>query len=168
MMMRAWILPLCALLCSCASPSQNPQPEVDVVGERAAVEATLDALHREAAQANEDAYFALFAPDGVFLGTDATERWTVEEFRAYAHPHFAKGKGWTYTVKTRHVSLSDDGAFAWFDETLDNKGLGDCRGSGALRNTAGAWKIVQYNLTIPIPNALAKEFAERIREQPGE
>ncbi len=162
MTVRAWVPLLCLLLCSCAS-SGPPREEVDVEREAQRVEETLDALHREASQANEAAYFALFASDGVFLGTDGTERWSVEEFRAYAHPHFAEGKGWTYTVKSRHVSVSADGSFAWFDEALDNEGLGDCRGSGALRNEAGAWKIVQYNLTIPLPNALAKEFAERIR-----
>jgi SnoaL-like domain len=101
----------------------------------------------------------------LFLGTDASERWTVDEFRAYAHPHFAAGEGWTYRVTERHLDVSPDGAHAWFDELLENDGLGTCRGSGVLRWRAGRWWVVQYNLTIPVPNELAADLAERIRAQ---
>ena len=37
-------------------------------------------------------------------------------------------------------------------------------GDGVLVLTDGVWRIVQYNLTFPIPNDLAKEFSEKIRE----
>ena len=50
------------------------------------VTAALDDFHDAAAKADEDRYFGRFAPGGVFLGTDATERWDVKAFRAYAHP----------------------------------------------------------------------------------
>ncbi|HEY6136276.1 MAG TPA: nuclear transport factor 2 family protein [Thermoanaerobaculia bacterium] len=43
---------------------------------------------------------------------------------------------------------------------------GECRGSGVLRKIGGEWKISHYNLTIPIPNALAKRVVEMIRSQP--
>lgn len=100
----------------------------------------------------------------MFLGTDATERWTVEQFRAYAEPHFAAGKGWTYRSTERHVAVDPAGAYAWFDELLDNEKLGTCRGSGVLRREGGAWKVVLYDLSIPIPNALAYDVAEQIRK----
>ena len=58
----------------------------------AQVSAVLDDWHAAAAAADEERYFRHFAPNAVFLGTDATHRWTVEEFRRYAHPFFAKGK----------------------------------------------------------------------------
>jgi hypothetical protein len=132
----------------------------------AAAAKVLDELHAQASAADEERYFALFAKDGVFLGTDATERWTVEQFRAYAHPVFSQGKGWTYTVKTRNLAVDPSGAWAWFDELLENAKLGTCRGTGALRREAGGWKIVQYDLTIPIPNDLAEDFAARIKAQP--
>lgn len=128
-----------------------------------AVEATLDAFHRAASEADGDTYFDLFAPDGVFLGTDATERWTVQEFREYARPHFTRGRGWTYTPLERHVTVAADGATAWFDERLHNDGLGETRGSGVLVNRGGRWKVAQYNLAIPIPNELAPEVVTRIR-----
>lgn len=134
--------------------------DVDAV---AAVETVLDDFHRAASEADGDTYFGLFAAEGVFLGTDATERWTVEEFRAYAKPYFDQGRGWTYTPLERHVSISDNGDTAWFDERLHNDGLGETRGSGVLVWRDGAWKVAQYNLTIPVPNELAADLVERIR-----
>ncbi|MBZ0089190.1 MAG: nuclear transport factor 2 family protein, partial [Thermoanaerobaculia bacterium] len=46
---------------------------------------------------------------------------------------------------------------------LDSATYGACRGSGVLEKTATGWKIAQYNLSIPIPNDLAKELVTRIR-----
>ena len=70
---------------------------VPAFGESAsAVTAVLDDWHAAAAAADEGRYFGHFAPGAVFLGTDATERWTVDEFRRYAHPYFAKGKAWSF------------------------------------------------------------------------
>ena len=132
-----------------------------------AVEAVLDGWHAAAANADERRYFDGFAPEGVFLGTDASERWTVEEFRRYAHPHFAKGKAWSFRAVSRHVTFSENGAVAWFDEALDTPNLGPARGSGVLVKIAGEWKIAQYNLSIPIPNELAKDFKRRIEDYLG-
>lgn len=126
---------------------------------------TLDALHLAAAQADEETYFNLFAPNAVFLGTDATERWPLNDFKDFALPYFQGESAWVYTVIERHFDLAPDGGFAWFDERLRNARLGETRGSGAMRKIGGQWKIVQYNLTIPIPNELADEVAQMIREQ---
>lgn len=118
--------------------------------------ATLDRFHVAASAADEAAYFALFADGGVFLGTDAKERWTVPEFRAYAHPRFAAGKAWSFRASRRNVDVR--GQTAWFDEDLETEKLGPARGSGVLvRDASGAWKVAQYNLSIPIPN---ERFAE--------
>lgn len=134
-------------------------------GEPAApVAAVLDAWHAAAAAADEERYFGYFAPEGVFLGTDGGERWTVTEFRAFAHPHFAKGKAWSFTPRDRHVVFSPDGTVAWFDEALSTPNLGPCRGSGVLRKIAGEWKIAQYNLSVPIPNDLMDEVKARIEK----
>jgi len=130
------------------------------------VEAVLDDFHDAASVADEERYFAHFAPEGVFLGTDASERWTVDEFRAYAHPHFEKGLGWTYKARDRFVVFSPDGAVAWFDEMLDNTSYGELRGTGALRRIDGAWKIVQYNLTFTVPNDAVKDVVVRIKGEP--
>jgi len=128
------------------------------------VSAVLDDWHAAAAAADEARYFGHFAEKAVFLGTDATERWTVEEFRRYAHPYFAKGKAWSFKAIERHVAFSPDGSVAWFDEKLDTPNLGPSRGSGVLVKVGGDWKIAHYDLSVPIPNDLMKEFKERIEQ----
>jgi hypothetical protein len=128
------------------------------------ISTVLDDWHAAAAAADEARYFGHFAKDAVFLGTDATERWMVEEFRRYAHPHFAKGKAWSFKPVSRHVSFSADGSVAWFDEMLDTPNLGPSRGSGVLVRENGQWKIAQYNLSVPIPNDLMDDFKKRIEE----
>lgn len=128
----------------------------------AAVNAVLDDWHKAASQADEARYFGYFTPDAVYLGTDATERWTRDEFRAWAKPYFAKGQAWSFTAVSRHVSFSKDGAVAWFDEALSTTNMGPARGSGVLVKSGGTWKIAQYNLSVPIPNDLLPDFKERI------
>ncbi len=127
------------------------------------VAATLNTLHQAASAADYEAYSSVFAADAIFLGTDATERWTRDQFMGYAKPYFDQGRGWTYVMVERHVSIAADGATAWFDERLDNASYGETRGSGVLIKESGQWKISQYNLTIPMPNELAREFVDRIR-----
>jgi hypothetical protein len=129
-----------------------------------AVAAVLDGWHAAAAAADEEKYFAAFTSDAVFLGTDATERWTRDEFRRWAHPYFAKGKAWTYKSTARRIAFAPDRSVAWFDELLENAKLGTCRGSGVLVRRGETWKIAQYNLSIPIPNDLADDVTKRIEE----
>lgn len=126
--------------------------------------AMLDDFHDAAAKADEDRYFAHFHPRGLFLGTDASERWTLEEFKAFAMPYFQRDTAWTYEPRQRRVDVSDDGQWAWFDEALVNAKYGLCRGTGTLQRVGSDWKIVQYHLTMPIPNDLAVETANRISE----
>jgi hypothetical protein len=128
----------------------------------AQVGAVLDDWHQAAAVADEARYFAHFAPDGVFMGTDSTERWTVTAFRVWAKPYFDKKKAWSFQPRDRHVAFSADGKTAWFDEMLDTPNLGVCRGSGVLILLGGEWKIAQYNLSIPIPNNLANAIVKQI------
>ena len=132
----------------------------------AAVAALLDTLHASAARADEAAYFACFAQEGVFLGTDATERWTVPAFREYAHPLFAQGKGWTYVPQVRHVDVDRGGRVAWFDEVLRNEKYGACRGTGVAVRTRDGWRIAQYSLTFLVPNDAAGAVVETIRATP--
>jgi hypothetical protein len=138
-------------------PVQAPAPSA-----QSAVIAVLDDFHLAAAQADETRYFAHFDADAVFLGTDATERWTKAQFQAYAHPYFAKGKAWSFHATRRAITVSQDGKIAWFDEDLATPNLGPCRGSGVLILKEGAWKIAQYNLALTVPNGVAKELKTRI------
>jgi len=131
-------------------------------GPAAEVAAALDDFHDAAAKADAKRYFGRFAPEGVFLGTDPEERWTLAEFRKLFAPRFEGRSAWIYVPQSRQVTLQG-GAFATFDEVLGNARYGVCRGTGALRKIEGEWKLIQYNLSIPIPNALAPEFVDRIR-----
>lgn len=129
--------------------------------------AVLDDLHRLAAVADGDAYFALFEPDAVYIGTDASERWSLAEFRAFAEPYFSRGRGWDYRVLERHLFLSADERTAWFDERLHNASYGECRGSGVLVLGPHGWRIAQYVLSLPVPNELAGDLVKRIRALEG-
>lgn len=129
----------------------------------AATDEVLTNFHAAASEANGDLYFSLFAEGAVFMGTDATERWSVDQFKAFAEPYFSKGRGWTYKKTERHIFVSADGETAWFDEMLWNDTYGTCRGTGVLIRTEDGWRIAQYNLSIPIPNDLTRDFATRIK-----
>jgi CubicO group peptidase (beta-lactamase class C family) len=161
----AFVLGLAAS--SACAPSTSLRPTSPHVAE-GQVGAVLDAFHAAAARADEEAYFGAFAEGGVFLGTDASERWTVAEFRAYAHPHFAKKKAWSFRATRRTVRLAPDGMTAWFDEDLATANLGPARGSGVLVRTSpeAPWKIAHYNLSTVVPNP---RFAEvkRVIERPS-
>ena len=127
----------------------------------------LNELHQAASLAKADRYFDCFAPDAVFLGTDATERWELKDFKAYVKERFDQGKGWTYTPVSgaRHVTMDDAESIAWFDELLDNAKYGRCRGSGVLRKIGDQWKIAQYNLTFTVPNDVAGDVVNLIKQK---
>ena len=116
----------------------------------------LDSWHRAAGIADFDAYFNLMTSDAVFIGTDASENWQIEEFKAYAKPHFDKGKAWNFKAVERQIYVNDEGDYAWFDELLDTQ-MKLCRGSGVLRKESGDWKIAHYVLSLVIPNENVSE-----------
>jgi len=140
----------------------------DAATEKAAINSVLDLWHKAAAEARFKPYFALMTDDAIFIGTDATEYWTVEEFKAYAKPHFDKGKAWNFTPVERHIYLNDKNDFAWFDELLDTQ-MKLCRGSGILKKINGQWRIAHYVLSMTVPNdnvdevvKLKKEFDDNL------
>ena len=140
------------------APASSPDDDTKPIA------AVLDGFHDAASKADPRAYFAHWTDESVFLGTDATERWVGPAFRDFARPYFEKGTGWTYRPRDRHISLDAPGNVAWFDELLDNDKYGECRGSGILAKRDGAWWILQYNLSIPIPNDMAAAETARIAE----
>ncbi|ALO33858.1 protein with SnoaL 3 domain, NTF 2 superfamily [Colwellia sp. MT41] len=128
----------------------------------------LNNFHQAAANAQAKPYFNLLSQDAVFLGTDASERWSKEQFKTFVVPYFSKGKGWLYTPIERNITVIKAGQVAFFDELLFSDSYGTCRGSGVLIKTTQGWKISQYNLSIPMPNGLAKALVKQIKafEQP--
>ena len=133
--------------------------------QRAAIDALIDGLHQDAHEGNFQTYFDRYTPDAVFLGTDKSERWTIEEFKVYAEPAFEDGHGWTYLVKERN--WEGDGNTRWFDEVLVNEKLGHCRGTGVVELIDGEWKIAHYALTMLVPNAIAAEVGAQTQRMDG-
>jgi len=121
----------------------------------------LNGLHLDAHKGNFESYFDRYSTDAVFLGTDKTERWTIEEFKAYAKPAFSDGHGWTYEVIERN--WEGNGNIRWFDEILLNEKLGHCRGTGVTELINGEWKISHYALTMLVPNSIAAEVGSQTR-----
>ena len=131
----------------------------------------VDAWHKAAAEANFESYFSKMTQDGVFIGTDAGENWTVAEFKIFCKPYFDKGKAWDFKALERNVFISADGQYAWFDELLDTW-MKLCRGSGVLHKVDGQWKIAHYVLSVTVPNetiegviALKKEKDSLLRQK---
>ena len=63
-----------------AAPALAQEPE------ETAASAVLDAMHAAESAADGDALFRLFTENATYLGTDVTERWSVEAFEAFARP----------------------------------------------------------------------------------
>ena len=119
--------------------------------EMAAINTTLDAWHKAAADAKFDTYFNMMSDESIFIGTDATENWNKKAFMDFAKPYFDKGKAWSFTALERHVYFDKSGKMAWFDELLNTQ-MKICRGSGVLVKEGKIWKIKHYVLSMTIPN----------------
>ena len=128
----------------------------------------LDAWHKAAAKANFDDYFKLMTDDAIFIGTDPTENWTLQEFKEFSRPYFEAGKAWDFKAIERNIYHEENRRIAWFDELLDTH-MGICRGSGVMVKENGKWKVQHYVLSITIPNEnvdeitlLKKEFDQEL------
>lgn len=124
--------------------------------------AVIDAWHLAAAKADEDKFFGAMSADGVFLGTDASERWLREAMRKDMQKAFDKESAWDFKAKNRSIAVSADGRYAWWDELLDTW-MGVCRGSGVLERSGKEWKIKQYNLALMVPNDKIKKVMKLIK-----
>ena len=117
----------------------------------------IDAWHQAAAKANADVFFGSMSDNSIYIGTDATERWTKTEFMSFAKPYFDRGTAWDFKPYDRNVYVTSDGKIAWFSELLTTW-MGPCRGSGVLSKTKKGWKLEQYHLSVTVPNDIIKDF----------
>ena len=115
------------------------------------IDSIMDNWHLAAGEANFADYFDVLDSISVFIGTDASENWTKEQFSAFSKPYFDQGKAWSFKARERNVYFSQDSTVAWFDELLDTW-MGTCRGSGVLEIEKDAWKLKHYVLSVSIPN----------------
>lgn len=132
--------------------------------DRAEADTLLNAWHRAAATADADGFFGKMTKDGVYLGTDATERWLRDELRAWAKPAFEREVAWLFRPYNRKVYFTRDGRTAWFEELLDSPHMGICRGSGVLSKTAKGWRIRHYDLALMVPNERMETVQKALKE----
>ena len=119
----------------------------------------LDNWHLAATNAELDAYFSALDEKAIYIGTDASERWTKAEFFSFCEPYFKKGKAWDFKAYDRKIYFSEDGQTAWFNELL-NTWMGVCRASGVLTLKDNIWKISHYQLSVTVKNENMKQFLE--------
>lgn len=127
-----------------------------------AIPRILDEWYKAADKGDGERYFSRFTGEAIFLGTDATERWTASDFRARFKDNFNGVHAWTYVPIERHVTISPDQSVGWFDERLRSPKYGELRGAGVLVCSRGTWKIAQYNLSFLIPNDVAASVVDMV------
>ncbi|MBI1226545.1 MAG: hypothetical protein GC192_15025 [Bacteroidetes bacterium] len=128
-------------------------PDVDL----AAINKLMDDWHHAAAVADEDTFFGSMTADGIYLGTDASERWLRDEMKEWSKKYFERETAWAFTPHDRHVYFSENGQTAWFEELLDTW-MGPCRGSGVLVKTPDGWKIKHYDLAVAVANDIVNDY----------
>jgi hypothetical protein len=129
---------------------------------RKQINAFIDEWHDDAAHARM-AYFDKIAPNGIYIGTDKTELWNREQFKAWAKRFFDRKSAWSFKATKRNIYMSPDKKFIWFDELLDTQ-MGPCQASGVMRKTDKGFEIEHYQLSIAVPNEVADKVTKLVKE----
>jgi hypothetical protein len=162
--MKRLILACTLFLASLAACAQTQDAEL-----AKQVNAFVDEWHDDAAHARL-AYFDKMAKDGVYIGTDKTELWHRDEFKAWAKRFFERKSAWSFHATRRNVYASADKSMIWFDELLDTQ-MGVCMASGVIHKTANGFEIVHYQLSMAVPNEVNSQVVKMVKEfeakQPG-
>ena len=117
----------------------------------------IDDWHNAATNADAERFFGSMGDESVYIGTDASERWSKKAFIQFAKPYFDKGKAWDFKPYDRELNVTSDSQTVWFSELLSTW-MGVCRGSGVLVKSKDGWKIQQYHLSVTVPNELIRDF----------
>ncbi|WP_208296285.1 nuclear transport factor 2 family protein [Telluria antibiotica] len=148
--MKSLILACCLFLAQLAHAATDP-----VLVQQ--VNAFVDGWHDDAAHARMR-YFDKMAPDGVYIGTDRSELWRRDAFREWGRKYFeGRQAAWVFHPTRRNVYATPDGTVIWFDELLDTENMGHCMASGVIRRTEAGFEIVHYQLSLAVPNEVAKQ-----------
>ena len=119
----------------------------------------MNAWHQAAAEADADRFFGAMFEDGVYIGTDASERWLRDELREWAAFAFERESAWDFKVRERNWQILE-GVYIC-DELLDT-GMGLCRSTAVLRMGPEGIKIKHYQLSLTVPNELLEAFGELV------
>ena len=71
---------------SCNQPEKGTEQEVSDI--KMKVDSLLTKWHKDAAETNFEDYFELMDSTTIFIGTDASEYWTKEQFADFCKPFF--------------------------------------------------------------------------------
>jgi len=124
----------------------------------------MDNWHKAAATADEDVFFGSMTENGVYLGTDKTEKWQRDEMAKWADEYFQQESAWSFVATERDVYFSEDGKIAWLNEKLDTW-MGVCKGTAILELKPEGWKIALYDLSVTVDNDKIDQFLELIKEK---
>ncbi len=100
-----------------------------------------------------------FTADGVFIGTDDTEQWSIKQLVQVLE---STENGWDMTTcidrSIYKISGAVDNTVVFF-EVIRHKKYGIMRGSGVIIKTDGVadWRIAQYVLSFSVPNNVVSE-----------
>lgn len=143
---------------------QYAKPSLEQLSsEKEAINELINGWHKAAANADFDTFFACMDEEGYYIGTDETEKWSIEEFRTFCKPYFDRGSAWDFKPIERGVYLNEAKDLAWFDEKLDTW-MGVCRSSGVVIKSDSGWKIKHYHLSIAVPNDVTNDLIELVKK----
>ena len=126
------------------------------------VNAFMDTWHHAATTADEEKFFGSMHPEGIYIGTDASEYWKRDEMAKWAEPYFQRDTAWAFTAVSRNAYLHDSKDLIWFDELLDTW-MGPCRASGVIQmDDSGKMLIRHYHLSIAVPNDAVQSYLKII------
>ena len=157
--MKNFIISICIVL---LGVGVNAQAASSDGAYRKQINSFIDEWHDDAANARQ-AYFDKIAPNGIYIGTDKSELWNREQFKAWSKRFFDRKSAWSFKSTKRNVYLSADKKFIWFDELLDTQ-MGVCQASGVMRKTDTGFLIEHYQLSIAVPNAVAAKVTKLVKE----
>ena len=157
--MKKLMIACCFLFISLGASAQAAEGDVAY---RAKINAFVDEWHDDAANARL-AYFDKIAPHGIYIGTDKTELWNRDQFKAWAQRFFERKSAWSFKAVKRNIYMSADKKFIWFDELLDTQ-MGPCQASGVIRKTDKGFEIEHYQLAIAVPNEVAEKVTKMVKE----
>ena len=157
--MKKLLIACCLLFISLGASAQAGDSDAAY---RAKINAFIDEWHDDAANARL-AYFDKIAPHGIYIGTDKTEVWNRDQFKAWAQRFFERKSAWSFKAVKRNIYMSADKKFIWFDELLDTQ-MGPCQASGVIRKTDKSFEIEHYQLSIAVPNDVADKVTKMVRE----
>lgn len=126
-----------------------------------AIDSMMNRWHHAAAIADENVFFGSMTSDGIYIGTDASERWLRDELAQWSKKYFDRESAWAFTPLSRTIRVAPGGQIAWFDELLDTW-MGVCRSTGVVMLQDNEWKIAHYQLSVTVPNDKIEDFKKLI------